>query len=64
METAEKRMKNYDPMLKLDNVITHKIFYEIEQIHERQEIKNIIEKRMKNYDPKNNVSWESIREDI
>jgi len=37
---------------------------EIEEIHERQEIKNTIEKRMKNYDPKNNVSWESIREDI
>ena len=37
---------------------------EIEEIHERQEIKNTIEKRMKNYDPKNNVSWESIREDV
>jgi len=37
---------------------------EIEEIHERQEIKNIIENRMKNYDPKKNISWESIREDI
>ena len=37
---------------------------EIEEIHERQEIKNIIENRMKNYDPKNNISWENIREDV
>ena len=37
---------------------------EIEEIYERQEIKNIIENRMKNYDPKKNISWESIREDV
>jgi len=37
---------------------------EIEEIYERNEIKNIIKNRMKNYDPKNNISWESIREDV
>jgi len=37
---------------------------EIEEIYERQGIKNIIENRMKNYNPKNNISWESIREDV
>jgi len=37
---------------------------EIEEIFERQEIKNIIKNRMKNYDSKNNISWESIREDV
>jgi len=37
---------------------------EIEEIYERQEIKNMIESRKKNYNPKKNISWESIREDI
>ena len=36
---------------------------EIEEIFEQYEIKNIIETRLQKYNPKNNVSWESIRED-
>jgi hypothetical protein len=31
---------------------------------EQFEIKNVIEERMEKYDPKNNVSWESIKEEI
>jgi len=37
---------------------------EIEEIFEQFEIKNVIEARMEKYDPKNNVSWESIKEEI
>ncbi len=37
---------------------------ELEEIFERYEIKKMIETRMKKYNPKNNVSWESIREEI
>jgi len=34
---------------------------DLEEIFERQEIKNCIDVRMEKYDKKNNVSWESIR---
>ena len=34
---------------------------EIEEVHERHEIKKQIEKRMEKYDPKNNVSWKKIK---
>ena len=37
---------------------------EIEEIFEQFEIKNVIEARMEKYDQKNNVSWESIKEEI
>ena len=37
---------------------------EIEEIFEQFEIKNLIEARMEKYDPKNNVSLESINENI
>jgi len=37
---------------------------EIEEIHERQGIKNTIDTRMKNYNPKKNTSWKKIREEV
>ena len=37
---------------------------EIEEIFEQFEIKIDIDSRLKNYDPKNNVPWESIKEDV
>ncbi|MDR0315390.1 MAG: type II toxin-antitoxin system Phd/YefM family antitoxin [Treponema sp.] len=36
----------------------------IEETFEQFEIKSIIEDRMKKYHPRNNVSWESIREEM
>ena len=35
----------------------------IEEIFEQFEIKNTVETRLGKYDPKNNISWESIREE-
>ena len=36
----------------------------IEEIYERLDIKNTIETRMKDYNPENNISWESVREEL
>ena len=35
----------------------------IAEAFEQLEIRNMLKSRMKNYAPKNNVSWESVRED-
>jgi len=37
---------------------------EIEEMFEQHEIKKMVETRMENYNPKNNVSWESIKEQM
>jgi PHD/YefM family antitoxin component YafN of YafNO toxin-antitoxin module len=36
----------------------------IEEIFEQFEIKTMVEKRLKKYNPKNNIPWETIREEI
>jgi len=36
----------------------------IEEMFEQYEIKKMIETRMEKYNPKNNISWESIKEEM
>jgi PHD/YefM family antitoxin component YafN of YafNO toxin-antitoxin module len=36
----------------------------IEEMFEQYEIKKMVDTRMGNYNPENNVSWESIKEEV